>query len=74
MANKIDFSLWSMELLDHLKSINDERQHDAEFINARVDFAAAAFEEARHDGKDPGLAMEVAHAALMEGFQQDSEV
>lgn len=68
MAKKLYFSAWSMELKQHLQDIGDERQNDVDFINGRVDIAAAAAEDARHQGMDPNQAMEVAHAALMEGF------
>lgn len=68
MPRKIYFSKWSMQLKQYLHDIGDERQNDVEFINDRVDIASAAFEDARHQGMDPNQAMEVAHAALMEGF------
>lgn len=68
MADKLSFSMWSMQLKQHLQDIGDERQNDVEFINGRVDSAAASFEDARHQGMDPNQALEVAHATLMEGF------
>ena len=64
------FSAWSMELKQYLQDIGDKRQNDVEFINGRVDSAAEAYEDARHQGMDPNQAMEVAHAALMEGFDK----
>lgn len=72
MPMDISFSAWSMELLKHLKETNDERQHDAEFINTRTDMAAAAYEDARlHQGMDPNQAMEVAHSVLMSGLHEE---
>ena len=68
MAGKLYFSKWSMLLKQYLQDIGDERQNDVEFINGRVDIAAAACEDARRQGMTVDQAMEVAHAALMEGF------
>lgn len=68
MPRKIYFSRWSMQLKRHLMDINDPRQNDVEFINARTDIAAAAFEDARRGGMDVNQAMEVAHTALMRNF------
>lgn len=68
---KIDFSAFAMELKKFLADHNDERQHDAEFINGRSDAAAAALEDARRRGLTVDQAMEEAHGVLMEGFSED---
>ena len=47
---RTEFSGFAMELKKFLVDNNDERQHDVEFINGRSDAAAAAFEDARHQG------------------------
>lgn len=69
--SKIDFSKFSLALLQELKKRNDERQHDAEFINGRGDVAAAEFEAARREGCTGDQAMERAHAVLMEGLPDE---
>ncbi len=68
-AEKLYFSKWSMQLKQLLQDIGDERQHDVEFINGRVDDASAAFEDARHQGMTVDQAMEVAHEVLIDGFK-----
>ena len=65
MADRLYFSMWSMQLKQYLQNIGDERQNDVEFINGRVDSAAEAYEDARHQGMDPNQALEVAHTTLM---------
>ena len=71
MAEKQCFSVWSMQLKQYLQEIGDARLHDVEFINGHVDSAAAAYEDARRQGMDTSQAMEVAHAALMEGLGEN---
>lgn len=68
---RIEFSAFAMELKKFLVDNNDERQHDVEFINGRSDAAAAAFEDARHQGHTVDQAMEIAHSVLMEGFTDE---
>lgn len=69
---QIEFSAFAMELKRFLVDINDERQHDVEFINGRSEAAAVAFEDARHQGHTVDQAMEIAHSVLMEGFTEES--
>ena len=70
--SKIDYNYYSMYLLNELKRNDDERQHDADFINGRADAAAAAAEDARLSGSTADQAQEIAMSVLLEGIDTKS--
>ena len=68
LQNQIEFSYFSLQLLEYLIHNHPHRAHDYDFIKLRGDEAAKTFEDALQGGSLQDLALEDAHKELYKGL------